>query len=668
MAASDLAVRPCHDLFNRQAPAYAYEASLSDFKPPLYDSPLLEQLKEADRNRFRNIPESRWSGSRFDNRKQRVEESPMSQWSPKQDKTSNVSNNDSDTSRHAAGGPSGARVESPTSYYSPLPPAAATSRLATPAGRSFELPPLPRANTVTGGSFPMSVSRSTTLPSIFSTRPQEPNDDPSRKRKLPLSEMNMPAPSLPQISSDENSQRLAPVFAGLSPSPQPVGPADHHMQRRKLPARSPLQRSSTLSHLLPPQATINAQQNPFPTSPLSTASNLEYACEGAALGTVRPSYTFSPAVAHSLSSVRRPSPSASTAGRAQSRSTSPSSAYSIYSHPGETSPRSRYQSTSGIYAKGTHSTGNESAGSTSATGDFGFTPGAQDRSRTVGIPISSSGGHNTYQMMTLETTSGTVQLPVDVQAASRVADEKRRRNAGASARFRERRKKKEVEATVTIRKFEQQVKDLTEDAEHYRRERDYMETALRQTKDSERHFPRPQSPRLRRPLPGHLGSNSVTDSYGGSQDDDFDDDAPQTVRRRTSSFPPPYRTFDAVHANPALADGSFTAHHTVYAPQQEQHHPQQIHPQQHHHNHHQHQQSHNLFGVDHFPVRPQPSTRMAYPGPPPTQLPPVNTLPPPPVMQNFPPTGPFNPFAVHRPEENHSAAPSSHHVSARTPR
>ena len=90
----------------------------------------------------------------------------------------------------------------------------------------------------------------------------------------------------------------------------------------------------------------------------------------------------------------------------------------------------------------------------------------------MGIPISSSGGQNVYQMMTLETTSGTVQVPVDVQAASRVADEKRRRNAGASARFRQRRKEKEKEAGSTISRLEQQVKELGEDADFYRRERD----------------------------------------------------------------------------------------------------------------------------------------------------------------------------------------------------
>ncbi|KAK5013483.1 hypothetical protein LTR60_003846, partial [Cryomyces antarcticus] len=76
--------------------------------------------------------------------------------------------------------------------------------------------------------------------------------------------------------------------------------------------------------------------------------------------------------------------------------------------------------------------------------------------------------------MTFERPSGDITIPVDVQAASRVSDEKRKRNAGASARFRQRRKEKEREATTTISKLEQQLREATEDAEFYKRERDYF--------------------------------------------------------------------------------------------------------------------------------------------------------------------------------------------------
>ena len=146
-------------------------------------------------------------------------------------------------------------------------------------------------------------------------------------------------------------------------------------------------------------------------------------------------------------------------------------------------------------------------------------------------------------MMTLETTSGTVQLPVDVQAASRVADEKRRRNAGASARFRQRRKEKEKEASTTISRLEQQVKELTEDADFYKREREYLAGVLLQMPSGDRHFPRPPSPR-RRPSTNALRGSSGAQgtSYGGVPESQ--PRSPQegrSMRRRTStlSLPPP---------------------------------------------------------------------------------------------------------------------------------
>lgn len=72
---------------------------------------------------------------------------------------------------------------------------------------------------------------------------------------------------------------------------------------------------------------------------------------------------------------------------------------------------------------------------------FSQPDGTNKRQRPLGIPDSSA-----YQMMTINTTSGSVQLPVDVRAASKEADKKRKRNAGASARFRKRRKEGERES------------------------------------------------------------------------------------------------------------------------------------------------------------------------------------------------------------------------------
>jgi len=56
------------------------------------------------------------------------------------------------------------------------------------------------------------------------------------------------------------------------------------------------------------------------------------------------------------------------------------------------------------------------------------------------VLTSSTAAQSQYQMMLLETEQGPIQIPIDVQAASKVADQKRVRNANASYCFRQRRK------------------------------------------------------------------------------------------------------------------------------------------------------------------------------------------------------------------------------------
>ncbi|KAF3183796.1 hypothetical protein TWF106_004454 [Orbilia oligospora] len=59
-------------------------------------------------------------------------------------------------------------------------------------------------------------------------------------------------------------------------------------------------------------------------------------------------------------------------------------------------------------------------------------------------------------------------IPVDTTAASKLADEKRRRNAGASARFRQRRKEREREMGARIVELETRLKVVEEERDHYR--------------------------------------------------------------------------------------------------------------------------------------------------------------------------------------------------------
>ena len=133
-------------------------------------------------------------------------------------------------------------------------------------------------------------------------------------------------------------------------------------------------------------------------------------------------------------------------------------------------------------------------------------------------------------MMTLDTENGPIQVPVDVQAASKVADEKRKRNATASHRFRQRRKEKERETSDNIAKLEAQIREMAEDKEHYQKERDYFqEVTMRHRIPT---APRPPSPRRRRHA--SLGG-PVVSQY---QESEGNGRSGRQTRRRTSTYAP----------------------------------------------------------------------------------------------------------------------------------
>ena len=154
---------------------------------------------------------------------------------------------------------------------------------------------------------------------------------------------------------------------------------------------------------------------------------------------------------------------------------------------------------------------------------------------TFDVPASSgASGANTYQMMTLDTENGPIQVPVDVQAASKVADEKRKRNATASHRFRLRRKEKERETSQNISKLETQIREMEEERDFYRGERDYFRTLASRAPGQSHLLPRPVSPRQRRhaSLGGSMGFGTV--QYQGSENGS----SSRTKRGRTSSYVP----------------------------------------------------------------------------------------------------------------------------------
>lgn len=225
-----------------------------------------------------------------------------------------------------------------------------------------------------------------------------------------------------------------------------------------------------------------------------------------------------------------------------SQSDSPTTSYSSYSHFSRTPPVSNNQPSSSGYFP-TFSTATSSSTITQA----GY------EAKESFSPVTSSMGQNTYQM-TLDTDQGPIQVPVDVQAASKVADEKRKRNATASHRFRQRRKEKERETSQNIAKLEHQLRDLVEEREYYRMERDFFRNLAKSGPGQAPVAPRPTSPRLVRQQQqqrhGQLGGagNAPNNPYcnpnsaGWPQppirEDQRGNNNGRNTRRRTSSYVP----------------------------------------------------------------------------------------------------------------------------------
>ena len=81
----------------------------------------------------------------------------------------------------------------------------------------------------------------------------------------------------------------------------------------------------------------------------------------------------------------------------------------------------------------------------------------------LGFCLSNSQATSTWeqstpQITTFDTEKGAFQVPDDVQAASKLADEKHKRNPGASARFRKRRDEKKRVQSTTIAELESQIR------------------------------------------------------------------------------------------------------------------------------------------------------------------------------------------------------------------
>lgn len=308
--------------------------------------------------------------------------------------------------------------------------------------------------------------------------------------------------------------------------------------RRMLTPRSPAHRAASVGRARAATAGNNTAPSPYTTSGTRSGayepSHTGYPPPAASSTAGRAGYGLTPVeVSQGFTARHRPAAQVPSSDASSSASFSPSQ-HSLTSLTSPSGPLAQFSVTSNPFGAGTQQASQGYGGPAAA--------GMYPVDRQYGIPIGTT-GQSSVQFMTYETDRGPMQLPVDVHAGSRMADEKRKRNAGASARFRARRKEKEKEASTTIAKLEQQLREFTEDLDFYKRERDYMASIVYNMPGGRNHFPRPQSPRLRRAAqaqPNAYGGEA-TASYGHYGEHGERHESERPTRRRMTGYelPPP---------------------------------------------------------------------------------------------------------------------------------
>ena len=380
-------------------------------------------------------------------------------------------------------------------------------------------------------------SRSIGMQNILNPTQPEIADCKTRRRNISqldsppstaASAPRYPSTSLPQSPSDSMTSSTPPSRSHYTSAPI-LG------SRHILTPRSPATRAASLGSVSLPSATIDAKQSPFVSSrgqQFATDTGVPNLPPIPAGHTPPP--TSRPIYDYSTQPASTPAPpdrqrSVGAGPALSSQSNSPSTSYSSYSQPSRTSPGQQY----GLLASSQPPSSAFYPPSYTTSGPPQISLGSD----TSYGPVPSSMGQNTYQLMTLDTDQGPIQVPVDVQAASKMADEKRKRNAGASARFRQRRKEKEREASQTIAKLEQRIRDISDESEYYRLERDYFRSVAYNASGQAQLAQRPPSPRQRRQVQiGGTGSTIGT-QWQGSEDREGQG---RNTRRRTSAYAPPY--------------------------------------------------------------------------------------------------------------------------------
>ena len=343
-----------------------------------------------------------------------------------------------------------------------------------------------------------------------------------------------------------NSPILPPERGDLNPNRQAT--------RRILTARSPSTRAASLSNLgrlSMPTAKLDVTDSPFlPTLPRTYFPEAgtpthPYTPPGA------PTPPMSARGGYGFPSIRAPTPPMQnrTPGGGMtgvhSQSASPSTTYSSYSQFSQASPVARFTQTAGhppgpAPTAGPTPRGDSPPGLRHARSQQSAPPGPPQHGYDTGPPALAQ---QQYQYMTIQTENGPLHVPIDMQAASKAADEKRKRNAGASARFRQRRKMKEAQAGQTIGKLEQNLNDARDAADFYQAERDVYRDFLAQHPPLQAQLgPRPQSPGWSRRGSERSDSEDGTSVQGSWSEQGNPEERSTTgrsTRRRTSSYRAP---------------------------------------------------------------------------------------------------------------------------------
>ena len=444
--------------------------------------------------------------------------------------------------------------------------------------RRLTLPPIsghsPQASPKTSQHGHIANSRSSVASNIsprespaMSTSLSEPQASRSLKMHSILNPTGVSEEQTAQRSSAPPDMNTVRSTADSSPASSngPLTPGRALPPMVGLPSRLPSpymqnQRQSTVSGLplgnrgtgigtiSLPTGTIDARKSPF------LSSNTNNSIYSQDMDSRNPSYGPYGATPPAMSKINFQY-SQQAAGRLEGRRGSDATSHVAPSQ--SNSPATSYTSSHGQSnwtSPASHLVQNASQGPTSnydSTGGSG--PQITLGTDTAFAAAQIGQGQSTYQLITLDTDQGPIQVPVDVQAASKVADEKRKRNAGASARFRQRRKEKEREASQTIAKLESKVREVGEEMEYYRMERDYFRGLVYNTPAQAHVDPRMPSPRLRKVSPASSVGTTEWQQNGERGSDDgrnqrrrisgyYDGPAPATAPSSVPSSHPQYPT------------------------------------------------------------------------------------------------------------------------------